>query len=934
MPHTSNRILAVLLGLLAACLPPATAGGEETSATLDLSGAWRFLLDPGDAGTREKWFTQPLPDTIQLPGCLQAQGYGNGVTIDTPWTGTIRPLEHAEALLRPYVEAPDAKIPYWLQPDKHYVGAAWYQREAAIPEAWSGKRILLHLERCHWVTTLWVDGTEIGSQDSLSTPHEYDLTAALPPGKHTLTLRIDNRMKVDVGVNAHSVSDNTQSNWNGVIGTMELRMQDPVSITRLEVYPDVEKRSARIMVWTSARIPGDSFTSGTLTLSVKNAEGTSAFDGPSITRKLQFPIVENSEHRLDTQELLYELGETAILWDEHNPALYTAEAAVEVTAGDARYRDEYTATFGMRELAAKGTRFTMNSEEIFFRGTLECCIFPKTGYPPMDIESWLEILRKAKACGLNHLRFHSWCPPEAAFQAADRMGMMFQIEGPFWTHTISQDPDLDTYILVECDRILRAYGNHPSFCLMAYGNEPGGKQYKQVLSALVERWKEQDPRHLYTCASGWPMADGNQYHVTPSPRVHQWGEALKSRFNSEPFSSYADYDDFVALHTVPVISHEIGQWCVYPDFDEIPKYSGYLKPKNFEIFRDTLTKNGMGNLARDFLMASGKLQAICYKEEIEAALRTRGLGGFELLDLHDFPGQGTALVGCLDPFWDEKGYITYGEYRRFCGPTVPLVRMAKDVYTTAETFTCEVEVTHYGPVALAGAQPQWRIEDASGTLLAEGTLETQDIPRGTAIPLGTISVPLAAFPAPQQAALYVAVGDAENDWDLWVYPPQMDVEPAEGIHITRQLGDDTWAMLASGAKVLLVPGPGTVAGDAAGPVPAGWSPIFWNTLWTGFQAPHTLGLLIDPRHASLSAFPTEYHSNWQWWDLVHGGQIFIVDALPRELQPIVRVIDDCARPASASCDSGTIRCYRKRTLSWMLSGRRCKTNDNAGMRRR
>ena len=109
---------------------------------------------------------------------------------------------------------------------------------------------------------------------------------------------------------------------------------------------------------------------------------------------------------------------------------------------------------------------------------------------------------------------------------------------------------------------------------------------------------------------------------------------------------------------MPAVVHEMGQWCVYPNFDEVRKYTGPLKPKNFDIFHDSLAEHGMLDQWRDFLRASGKLQALCYKEEIEAALRTPGIGGFELLDLHDFPGQGTALVGVLDPFWESKGYIT------------------------------------------------------------------------------------------------------------------------------------------------------------------------------------------------------------------------------------------------------------------------------------
>ena len=171
---------------------------------------------------------------------------------------------------------------------------------------------------------------------------------------------------------------------------------------------------------------------------------------------------------------------------------------------------------------------------------------------------------------------------------------------------------------------------------------------------------------------------------------------MQSRVNAKPPETMTDYRDFVEQHkNAPVVSHEIGQWCVYPNLDEMTKYTGLLKARNFEIFQDQLERNGMLNQAHDFLMASGKLQALLYKEDIESALRTPGFGGFQLLDLHDFPGQGTALVGVLDPFWDSKGYITAEQYRRFAGPIVPLARLERRIF---EGRRCRPGPDRAGPV--------------------------------------------------------------------------------------------------------------------------------------------------------------------------------------------------------------------------------------------
>ncbi|HNR32650.1 MAG TPA: discoidin domain-containing protein [Candidatus Hydrogenedentes bacterium] len=855
-----------------------------------MAGTWGFQMGPGDAGVREGWFQRPLAQAIRLPGSMNEGGYGEEVTMDTPWTGTVRDLGHAKDAFAPYREPGNVKAPFWLQPDKYYVGPAWYQRDIEVPESYRGKRVMLFLERCHWETQVWVDGQFRGMRNSLSVPHEYDLSDTLLPGRHTITIRMDNTVKIDVGRDAHSVSDNTQSNWNGIVGRMELRAVDPVHIRDMQVYPDLERKCARVRLELANETERE--VTGTIALAARLWNVPAERTVPS--HHAPYTVaVEVSEKGLALLEIEYPFGGRFETWSEFHPALYEMTATLSGTGGGAAYRDTRTANFGMREIRVEGTQFAMNGEKLFLRGTLECCIFPKTGYPPTDAHSWKTLMLKARACGLNHLRFHSWCPPEAAFDAADQLGFMFQVEGPFWTK-VGDGGAIDEYIRDEIDRILRAYGNHPSFCLLAYGNEPAGRNQKAFLGELVERWKTSDPRRLYTAASGWPEIPENQYHVTPAPRVHSWGGGLKCRYNAEPFNSRVDYGDFVAEQSVPVVSHEIGQWCVYPNFDEMRKYTGPLKPRNFEIFRDTLEKNGMGELAQAFLMASGKLQAICYKEEIEAALRTRGFGGFQLLDLHDFPGQGTALVGVLDPFWDEKGYITYAEYRRFAGPTAPLLRMDKCVWVASETFVGDAEVTHYGPAPLENTAARWTLAGVDGNIMDQGEWPARTIQRGTAVPLGRIEIALGDLPAPGNYVIEISLPEAEaaNAWDIWVYPRDVSTETPDGVHVARCLDEDALKTLASGGRVLLLPEPGSVRGDAAGTVPAGWSPIFWNTLWTGFQAPHTLGLLCDPGHPALRAFPTEFHSNWQWWDLVHNSQILILNALPKELEPVVRVIDD------------------------------------------
>ena len=884
--NMKKRLSLRLASAAAAAFAFLSAGTSFAADQISLGGTWSFRLDRSDAGEREKWFEQTLPEKIKLPGSLPAQGVGDEPSVDTKWTGSIVDRSwFTEPEYAPYRQPGNVKVPFWLQPEKYYAGAAWYQREFEIPAAWAGKRVVLSLERPHWETRVWVDGRFIGSNNSLSTAHEYDLGASLAPGKHRLTVRVDNRMVIDIGENSHSISDHTQGNWNGIVGDISLRATSPVWIEDLQVYPQVATRSVTL----KGRIGNATGRAGSGRLDfVVTPMGFNL--GKEIAGK-KLPVTWTADGAVFETEM--SLSPEARLWDEFNPALYRLMAWLE---GD-QARATRGVHFGLREISTSGTQFLLNGRKTFFRGTLECCIFPKTGHPPVEVASWKRIIKTCQAHGLNLIRFHSWCPPEAAFVAADELGFYYQVEVASWANqstTLGDGKPVDQWIYEETDRILKAYGNHPSFLLLPYGNEPGGRKANAYLARWVSHYRERDPRRLYTSGSGWPQLPENQFHVTPDPRIQAWGQGLRSRINAQPPETVTDYRDYIQQRSVPVISHEIGQWCVYPNFDEIRKYTGYLKPKNFEIFRDSLEAHGMGPLARDFLLASGKLQALCYKEDIESALRTPGMGGFQLLDLHDFPGQGTALVGVLDPFWESKGYITPSEFRRFCAQTVPLARLAKRVFATDETLEARLELAHFGAAPLDQAVPVWKLVTEKGRALARGKLAPRTVPVDNGIELGSIRVPLENVPAPARCKLVVALEATpfENDWDIWIYPARSPAETPAGVLVTGDFDQRALAALENGGKVLLTVPAARIKPDPRRPVALGFSSIFWNTAWTKGQPPHTLGILCDPRHPALAAFPTEYHSNWQWWYLISRAGAIVLDELPRNLEPTVRIIDD------------------------------------------
>jgi hypothetical protein len=863
------------------------------SDKIDLAGQWALSLDREDIGIENGWYQDSLPSelVIQLPGSLQAQGFGDDPGPDTKWVGTVHEEVWDDPKYAPYRTKNNFKIPFFLQPEKYYSGAAWYQRTVEIPESWEGRRVVLTLERPHWETRVWVNDTLMGVNSALSTAHVYNLSEALKPGANRITIRVQNGELIRVGPNSHSVSDHTQSNWNGIVGEISLSAESSVYIEDLQVYPELKRNGIKVMIEIAGATEAAGRSALVLQFEIEK-------DGRVLaSQRLDAAKIDGGDSVIET---FIELDGVAELWDEFNPALYTLSARLNSDQADASVRE---LRFGMREIKVKGNRILVNGQPVVLRGTLECAIFPLTGYPPTDVESWKRIIRICQAHGLNHLRFHSWCPPETALVAADELGFYVQVECSTWPTMdglgLGEGFPVDEWLYAEADAVLKAHGNHPSFVLFASGNEPSGPRWG---GAYLEKWvshfRSKDRRHLVTSAGGWPVIPENDFHVSfRDGRLYDnwdWRNKLYCRLNSKPPETLSDYTEAVERSPEhPIVVHEIGQWCVYPNFNEIEKYTGILKPKNFEVFQDFIEEKGMLHQAEDFLMASGKLQVITYKEEIEANLRTKDYGGFQLLDLHDFPGQGTALVGVLDPFWDPKPYVNAEEYRRFCAPMVPLARFEKYTYTSAEAFLAKIQVSQFGASDLKDAVVRYTLRDQNGETVKDGRLAGKWLEAGGLRDVGSIQFDLFDLPTPAQYNLEVAVEDtsAINDWDIWVYPEAVP-STSEQVLIVDSMTEAAIARLEAGGKVLLTVKPETVKTD----VQLGFTPIFWNTAWTKGQAPHTLGLLCDPEHPALAQFPTESHSNWQWSLPIQNAATMEIDTLSKELEPIIQVIPDWFAP--------------------------------------
>jgi hypothetical protein len=873
--------------LYAAPTPPVPPRGGVES----LAGQWRFSLDRDDVGVKESWFSHDLSATtrISLPGILQTQGYGDDITAETQFIAAL-PRDMAWYKLpqyAAYTKPGHVEVPYLSQPVKHYLGVAWYQRDIEIPVTWKTKRVGLVLERTRWQTTAYLDDKEMGTCHSLVAPHEYDL-GMIAPGKHRLSIRIDNRMILPYRFDGHSVSDAEGGTWNGIVGRIELIPTSLVWIEDAQVFPNVANKSAQIKV----RVGNATGNSGSGTLSVGGTTAPVSWDASGGDGVIDVALPN------------------AAPWSEFTPALQHLTLRLSGPAAN----DSRELIFGLREIKSEGKHILLNGELFNLRATHDGGGFPLTGYPATDVATWKRIVSICKNWGLNGIRFHSWCPPEAAFTAGDELGFYFQLECGMW-NSFDADGKMLAILNDETARLLKAYGNHPSLVLLNATNEPAGN-YQQQLPLWDKKWRDADPRRLYGDGTGRPAGPGfvrppAAGQPAPPPRPPFTYTAGFNVTGGRGASGWfgADYERTLTRFPIPVIGHEVGQWCAYPDFDVIKKFSGpattfagapeplkvpYMIPGNYEIMRDSAEAHGLLSKNKEFAHASGRFQVACYKEEIEASLRTPSYSGFEILDLHDYLGQGGALIGMLDAFWESKGYATAAEFRQWNNATVPLARFKDRVYTTANTFAADVEVAHFGSAPLANAPSRWSIVGAAGKVVASGSWDARAIPRGKGTPLGKVSVDLAKLPAPAQYKLVVELQSGattfKNDWNFWLYPATVESAVPASV-LSTSSWPEAETRLASGGKVLFMPKGADL--DSSDPK-VSTLPIFWNHLMNP-NGTTMLGLWNDTKHPALAGFPTESNCDWQWVDITANTRALNVDTLPKALQPIVQPIDDWNR---------------------------------------
>lgn len=787
--------------ILIACLGLVSLGLQAQS--ISLAGEWNVELGKsGSAFAKSKRASQGEVKRAILPG-----------TIDTNHLG-FAPKDTMETthLTRLYA----------------YKGAARYSRTINIPKDWKKKPVELFLERTR-PTWVYVDGELVDSCNFISTPQRYLLPKKVKPGKHLLEIVVDNGRGVPEQVygSSHAYTEDTQTNWNGIIGEIRLEVKS-------------EERGVK------------------------------------------------------------------------------KQRSVSEGKANSNVLPDFAKDFHI-----EGTHFYANGHRIFLRGKHDAAVWPLTGHVEMSVEGWMKYLGTCKEYGINHVRFHSWCPPEAAFVAADSLGIYLQPELPFWGSFDKKDERLMAFLHQEGVNILREYGHHPSFRMMALGNELWGDIDK--MKEFVDDFRKIAPDKYYTFGSNYYLGyqgikEGMDYFTTCRIGGEGWGKYNTHTRGSFSFADAYDggminhfhpnstmnFDEACDKAGIPIISHETGEFQTYPDYREMKKYTGVLHPYNFEVFRRRLAAAGMLSQADDFHKASGLWSVKLYKTDIEMDLRTRNMAGFQLLDIQDYPGQGSAFVGILDAFMESKGITTPEEWRQWCSPVVPLLEVEKFCFEDGEKIQAKVKVANYGGSSLYGKKLKWKIGDAEGVM----NIFTYD--EGL-IDVGVLDEEISADkPTKLNVSLNIEETEARNSYEFWVYPKK--ALEKKGVIIAKDLNEKVVKVLEHGGKVLWMPTASShfvaaddtlLQADNATPYTVGglfqtdyWNYRMFKTICENNKkkvSPGTLGILTNPEHPIFKGFPTEMHTNWQWFPVIKESHPLVLDNFAKDYRPIVQVIDNIER---------------------------------------
>lgn len=907
-----------------------------------LNGKWHVVLEDGTTGQ------------MDLPGTLDENGIGHRDVGANQW--------HPDAVLGNAAGEIDKDAPIATRFTRRhtYEGEARISRKITVPD-YGTDRLFVLAERARALRLL-VDGEacSVFRQGTLSTPYIFELTGAAP-GEHEFTFLSDNSypgMPKAAIYYSSAATDETQTNWNGILGECSMYTRPQNFIDSLRVYPRAVKKEEKnkaggyVLDVCVELAPGAKkvYKDAKIILQSEALAAGELEDTQTLTEIISYSgegLAEagtDKEENPKTMEIWFRdlpLRENVKLWDEDEGNLY--EMAVTLDNGmSAEDKGGSTAEcrtrFGIRSFGDNGSgRLALNGRAIFLRGEANCAEYPETGHPPMTIPEWKEMLLKYRSYGINFVRFHSHCEPEAAFAAADELGMLLQPELSHWDPKDAFGTEESyRYYRAELVDLLKTYANHPSFVMLTLGNELQAQdEGRERMRELVRTAKRMDPTRLYANGSNAfygeegcdPESDFYTSQSCKDVVIRGTFSGMRGYLNENYPSADRTYDEAMAEirkeYQKPVFSFEVGQFEVLPDFEELESFHGISDPVNLKLIKKRVEERGLLPTWEKYVEATGELSRLAYREEIEAAMRTRELSGISLLGLQDFPGQGTALVGMMNSHLEPKPYdfARPERFREFFQECRILVKLPHYTYEAGERLIAEVEAANFGKRNIEGVfcwtlagkksvSENGNCEPAEikskNTVIATGEDTEITIYRpGSYTEVGSLDIPLDFVEKNTALTLKVRIGDSISAYPIWVYRKTTPVCP-ENVYETRAFDVKTREILQNGGRVYL--SPDADKESLPNSIKTQFTTDFWS-VGTFADQEGGMGQLIDTEHPIFKEFPTDFHTDWQWWIMATKRAVI----LPHPMKTIITEMDSYAflRPMAQMIE---FRCLKGKVL--------------------
>lgn len=907
-----------------------------------LNGKWHVVLEDGTTGQ------------MDLPGTLDENGIGHRDVGANQW--------HPDAVLGNAAGEIDKDAPIATRFTRRhtYEGEARISRKITVPD-YGTDRLFVLAERARALRLL-VDGEacSVFRQGTLSTPYIFELTGAAP-GEHEFTFLSDNSypgMPKAAIYYSSAATDETQTNWNGILGECSMYTRPQNFIDSLRVYPRAVKKEEKnkaggyVLDVCVELAPGAKkvYKDAKIILQSEALAAGELEDTQTLTEIISYSgegLAEagtDKEENPKTMEIWFRdlpLRENVKLWDEDEGNLY--EMAVTLDNGmSAEDKGGSTAEcrtrFGIRSFGDNGSgRLALNGRAIFLRGEANCAEYPETGHPPMTIPEWKEMLLKYRSYGINFVRFHSHCEPEAAFAAADELGMLLQPELSHWDPKDAFGTEESyRYYRAELVDLLKTYANHPSFVMLTLGNELQAQdEGRERMRELVRTAKRMDPTRLYANGSNAfygeegcdPESDFYTSQSCKDVVIRGTFSGMRGYLNENYPSADRTYDEAMAEirkeYQKPVFSFEVGQFEVLPDFEELESFHGISDPMNLKLIKKRVEERGLLPTWEKYVEATGELSRLAYREEIEAAMRTRELSGISLLGLQDFPGQGTALVGMMNSHLEPKPYdfARPERFREFFQECRILVKLPHYTYEAGERLIAEVEAANFGKRNIEGVfcwtlagkksvSENGNCEPAEikskNTVIATGEDTEITICRpGSYTEVGSLDIPLDFVEKNTALTLKVRIGDSISAYPIWVYRKTTPVCP-ENVYETRAFDVKTREILQNGGRVYL--SPDADKESLPNSIKTQFTTDFWS-VGTFADQEGGMGQLIDTEHPIFKEFPTDFHTDWQWWIMATKRAVI----LPHPMKTIITEMDSYAflRPMAQMIE---FRCLKGKVL--------------------